>query len=94
MANVDLDAGSLELADVARALEVAAGDVNAALVEDERDAAHAGTTNADDVDALERKLLRSGCHAMAPLLFVAATAAPVHVPEDTRWIRIQLFSLA
>ena len=94
MANVDLDAGSLELADVARALEVAAGDVNATLVEDERDAAHAGTTNADDVDALERKLPRSGCHAMAPLLFVAAVAAPVRVPEDTRWIRIQLFSLA
>ena len=94
MANVDLDAGSLELADVARALEVAAGDVNATLVEDERDAAHAGTTNADDVDALERKLLRSGCHTMAPLLFVAAIAAPVRMSEDTRWIRIQLFSLA
>ena len=57
VANVDLDASGLELADVARALEVAARHDDAALVQDERDAAHARATDADDVDALERKLL-------------------------------------
>lgn len=55
--NVDLDASGLELADVARALEVAARHDDAAFVQDERDAAHARATDADDVDALERKLL-------------------------------------
>ena len=53
------DAGRLELADVVGVLEVAAGDLAAALVQDEGDAAHAGATDTDKVGALE--LGRGGC---------------------------------
>ena len=51
MADVDLDARLLELTHVARGLEVAAGHVAATLVQDERDAAHAGSADADEVSA-------------------------------------------
>ena len=53
VADVDLDARLLELAHVARGLEVAAGHVAAALVQDERDAAHAGAADADEVRAAD-----------------------------------------
>ena len=53
MPDMHLDAGSRELADIARGLEVGAGDGIAAFMKHEGDAAHAGTADTDEVGALE-----------------------------------------
>ena len=50
---VDIDAGARELADVARGLEVRPRYGVAALMQDERDAAHARSADTDEVGALE-----------------------------------------
>ena len=63
------DAGARELANVARGLEVRARDRKTALVQDERDTAHARTANTNEMGALERGRCGRGrgvCHAYAP----------------------------
>ncbi len=67
--DVDIDAGTRELADVARGLEVRTRDRKTALVQDERDTAHARTANTNEMGALERGRCGRGrgvCHAYAP----------------------------
>ena len=59
MANMDIDAGSGELADVAGGLEVRAAHRVAALMQHQRDAAHTGAANANEMRALKRG--RLGC---------------------------------
>ena len=58
MADIHLDASLLEVAHIARRLEVGTRHGIATLMEHERDAAHARTTDADEVCALE--VLRGG----------------------------------
>ena len=53
VAQVNLDAGLLEVAGVARLLEVGAAHLAASLVKDKGDAAHAGAADTDEVGALD-----------------------------------------
>ena len=67
VADAHRDAGRLELADVVGVLEVAAGDLAAALVQDEGDAAHAGASDANEVGALDGLLNAGVSHVSASL---------------------------
>ena len=62
MAHVDLDAGVLELADIMGCLKVAAGDLAAALVQHQGDAAHPRSADTDEVRALDLRVGRDLGH--------------------------------
>ena len=67
VADAHRDAGRLQLTDVVGVLEVAAGDLAAALVQDEGDAAHAGASDANEVGALDGLLNAGVSHVSASL---------------------------
>ena len=55
MPHVDVDAGARELTDIAGGLEVGTRDGEPTLMENQGNAAHAGTADADKVSALEHR---------------------------------------
>ena len=69
MADVDIDPGAGKLANIARRLEVGTAHHTAALMQDERDAAHAGAADTDEMDAPRALGVLGICHDRAILCF-------------------------